>query len=468
MTGISQFDDVKKKLDSVGCGFCLAKWTQVTIHLHNGMTHSCHHPMPHKIPLSEIAENPSALHNTRYKKEKRREMLNNKRPSECDYCWNVEDNSESFSDRIFKSEEPWSLPHLEEISSLDWKENYNPKYVEVSFSNSCNFKCSYCGPLFSSKWVEESEKMGPYPTSTYFNGMDYLRNNNLTPYKHSEENPYLDAFWKWWPELYRDLHTFRITGGEPLLSKDTWKVLDYIIEEENPNKNLHLAINTNLGSPKKLVDSFIEKINKIEEGQKVKDFIIFTSVDGWGKQAEYGRNGMDFNLFWENLENILINCPTVTIGIMCTYNAFSVTTFDLLIKNVYELKKKYSSLKRAWTTAVTLDASYLRYPEHQTVQILPESLHHYVKNSYETIKRYEEIYHTVHNENGVTYGFSEVEITKVKRIYDWMISDKSQINLERNRKDFVKFVDEHDKRRGTDFLSAFPEFSDFYQKYKKE
>ena len=49
-----------------------------------------------------------------------------------------------------------------------------------------------------------------------------------------------------------------------------------------------------------------------------------------------------------------------------------------------------------------------------------------------------------------------------------MISDKSQINLERNRKDFVKFVDEHDKRRGTDFLSAFPEFSDFYQKYKKE
>jgi hypothetical protein len=153
---------------------------------------------------------------------------------------------------------------------------------------------------------------------------------------------------------------------------------------------------------------------------------------------------------------------------MCTYNAFSVTTFDLLIKNVYELKRKYSSLKRAWTTAVTLDASYLRYPEHQTVQILPEYLHHYVKNSYETIKRYEEIYHTVHNENGVTYGFSEVEITKVKRIYDWMISDKSQINLERNRKDFVKFVDEHDKRRGTDFLSAFPEFSDFYQKYKKE
>ena len=46
------FKDVKDKLDNVGCGFCIAKWSQVTMHLHNGMTHSCHHPIPHKIPLS--------------------------------------------------------------------------------------------------------------------------------------------------------------------------------------------------------------------------------------------------------------------------------------------------------------------------------------------------------------------------------------------------------------------------------
>ena len=299
-----------------------------------------------------------------------------------------------------------------------------------------------------------------------FNNLNYLNNNDLNSYKHSEENPYVEAFWKWWPELYRDLHTFRITGGEPLLSKDTWKVLDYIIEEENPNKNLHLAINTNLGSPKKLIDTFIEKINKIEEGERVKDFIIFTSIDGWGKQAEYGRHGMDFELFWENLENVLIKCPTVTIGIMCTYNAFSVTSFDLLIKNVYELKKKYSSLKRAWTTAVTLDSSYLRYPRHQTVQMLPKEFSENVKMHYEVMKEHEEIFHTIHNEYGVTYGYSEVEITKIKRIYDWMLSPQNKDEQERNRIDFIKFVDEHDKRRETNFLEVFPEFKQFYEDYK--
>ena len=160
--------EVKNKLDGVGCGFCLAKWTQVTMHLSMGMTHSCHHPAPHKIPLREIRRNPSALHNTRFKKMKRKEMLEGKRPDECNYCWNVEDNSDSFSDRVFKSEEPWSINSFDEISKSHWKKDFNPRYVEVSFSNTCNFKCAYCGPQFSSKWVEEIEKHGPYKTSTNY------------------------------------------------------------------------------------------------------------------------------------------------------------------------------------------------------------------------------------------------------------------------------------------------------------
>ena len=80
---------------------------------------------------------------------------------------------------------------------------------------------------------------------------------NKVPILHREPNPYVDAFWKWWPDLYRDLHTFRITGGEPMLAKDTWKVLDYIIEEPNPNKDLNFAINSNLGLEDNMIDKLI-------------------------------------------------------------------------------------------------------------------------------------------------------------------------------------------------------------------
>jgi hypothetical protein len=144
---------VKEELNQVGCGMCLAKWTQVTLQLQSGHNHSCHHPATHKISSSEIKRNPSALHNTAYKKNVRKSMLDGLRPSECGYCWSIEDNSDQFSDRIFKSSDNWSYPYIEEIKNLNWRDNFNPKYVEVSFSSVCNFKCAYCGPAYSTKWM---------------------------------------------------------------------------------------------------------------------------------------------------------------------------------------------------------------------------------------------------------------------------------------------------------------------------
>jgi hypothetical protein len=453
--------DTKEKLNSVGCGFCLAKWTQVTIHLQMGRTHSCHHPDTHIIPLEELENNPSALHNTKFKKSKRKEMLDGKRPEECGYCWNVEDNSKQFSDRIFKSSESWSLPLLEEIKTNKWDDDFNPRYVEVAFSNTCNFKCSYCGPSFSSQWVQESEKYGGYPTFTNFNSLDYLKRENRMPFKSSEHNPYVDAFWKWWPDLYRDLHTFRITGGEPLLHKDTWDVLDYIIENPNPNKELHLAINSNLGVPDELINKFIEKINRMEDGQKVKDFVIFTSVDGWGEQAEYGRHGMIFNKFWDNINKILSKCPTVTIGIMSTYNTLSVPSYHKLIDSVNCLKMEYASIDRAWSTPITLDASFLRHPLHQTVQILPYDFSKIIKSHSERAQILKDDFHKKMDSTGC-YGYTDVEVSKMERIYDWMISPQDTKQQMINRRDFYRFFNEHDNRRGTNFIKTFPEYEEFY------
>ena len=53
-------DETKQKLDAVSNSFCLAKWYQVTLHLQNGHTHSCHHPGTHKVPLQELENNPTA------------------------------------------------------------------------------------------------------------------------------------------------------------------------------------------------------------------------------------------------------------------------------------------------------------------------------------------------------------------------------------------------------------------------
>ena len=92
--------ETEQKLNDISPSMCMAKWYQVTIHLQNGHTHSCHHPGTHQVPLDELAANPSALHNTLHKKKLREEMVSGVRPKECDYCWRIEDVGER-SDRTY-------------------------------------------------------------------------------------------------------------------------------------------------------------------------------------------------------------------------------------------------------------------------------------------------------------------------------------------------------------------------------
>jgi organic radical activating enzyme len=446
------YEKVSESLNGIGNGMCLAKWTQVTLQLHTGHNHSCHHPSLHKIPEIEIKNNPSALHNTRFKKEKRREMLNGGRPSECEYCWKIEDNSDRYSDRVFKSSEPWSWEHYNEIKDLNWRADFNPKYVEVAFSNTCNFKCMYCGPQFSSSWVEELKKYGPYE-----NGFNHF-NEETTPYLNSEHNPYVDAFWEWWPELYRDLHTFRITGGEPLLSKDTWGVLDYILEQKEPNRNLNLAINTNLGVPDKLIDNLIEKCKRILGEGRIRELVIFTSCDAHGKQAEYLRNGMDYNRFMNNVNKILTELPQVTIDFMVTYNALSVFSFDKFILDVLELKRVHQNEQRCWIQPAIFDTSYLRYPNFMSIQILPHQMkHNILEQSKLALFNATLMYDHTH------MGCSDMEIQKLKRTYDWAISPIDDNELFKQRKTFSHYIKQIDQRRGTDFVKTFPELEDFYK-----
>jgi len=453
--------EVKKKLDGVGCGFCLAKWTQVTLHLGTGMTHSCHHPSPHKIPLSELKRNPTALHNTNFKKTRRKEMLEGKRPSECNYCWNVEDNSTSFSDRVFKSTEPWSLSEFDKIKDSYWRADFNPRYVEVSFGNACNFACAYCGPQYSSKWVEEIEKYGGYNTTHKFNSIDDIKARDQMPYKQSEYNPYVEAFWKWWPDLYPDLHTFRMTGGEPLMSKDVFRVLEYIQENWEQNPNISLAINSNLGVPDKLVDKFIAIAKDLCDNNKVRELIIFTSVEATGNQAEYTRYGLKYEKFWTNVDKILTELPRVTINVMATFNALSVFTYGDLIDRTFEVKKKHANGQRYWTSAIQLDTSYLRWPTFLSVKILPEEHKELILDAAKKA-----LYYGIKTFTHDNYGFSNIEIQKMKRLYDYAIGT-SDFQLEKFRKDFVNFVDDYDKRRNLNFKETFPELVGMYNETKK-
>ena len=444
MDELKTLKPVKEELDSIGCGMCLAKWTQVTIHLGPGITHSCHHVGAHKIPLDELKNNPNALHNTIEKKMRRKEMREGKRPKECDYCWRIEDNTQEYSDRVWKSAANWSQVDKELIFNSDPMDDIYPRYVEVSFSNVCNFKCSYCGPAFSSKWTEEIKSKGPYRLyQTHYNGIK----ESEVSYPNREDNPYIEAFWKWFPEAVKHMYTFRITGGEPLLSKHTFKVIDYLLA--NPQPHLHFAINTNACPPGDLWETFVKKIKQLEENKSIKYFSLYSSAESFGEHAEYSRDGMDWELFSKNLRYFLDNTNTSELMLMSAVNMLGLPSLTTYLRFV-------SKLKKGNVNRIVADFAYVRHPEFLDIKIADKiTIDKYLKPSIQYIINKKE-------------KFSDYEYIKLNRIYeDCVARFKKDIDVSKERLQFLQFIKEYDKRRGKNFTEVFPEYNNFVKVCEK-
>ena len=79
--------------------------------------------------------------------------------------------------------------------------------------------------------------------------------------KQEEDNPYIQAFHKWWESDLADcLEEIRITGGEPIMHRGTWKLFDWFEQNPDRGRNMRFAINSNLSPEKpKVLDKLIEK-----------------------------------------------------------------------------------------------------------------------------------------------------------------------------------------------------------------
>ena len=435
---------VKDKLNTVSPSFCTMKWLHQTLYLHTGDTHSCYHPRPHHIPLEEIAIDVSALHNTKHKKEQRKKMLEGERPEECYYCWNIEDlPGEHISDRAIHSSSDYSVPIIDDVAKLAWDTNINPRFLEVSFGNACNYRCGYCSPQASTMWVEEIKKHGNYDLSYNQYGIEFL--NNGSYYGPKDDNPYIKAFWKWWPTLKNDLHTLRITGGEPLMNPAAMQFFDLL--EEEPSPHLELVLNSNLGVTTDRIDRLITRVTSLIAQKKIRQFKVFTSIDTWGAQAEYIRTGLVCPHWEHNMKRIL--STGLSISLMCTFNILCVTNFQSLLEKIIEWRKEYGM------KAIKFDTPYLKEPRHWMINILTDDFLPYMDNTLQFLKDNSE-------------WFSEFEYEKFKRVRDYMVGHTISPELiQLGRKDFYRFFSENDRRLDTQLLNIFPEYKQFYQLCKE-
>ena len=437
----------QQHLDTKSASFCAAKWYNATIWLGSGQTTSCHHPPAHHVTEKEVIINPAALHNTRQKRDDRAKMIAGERPAGCEYCWKIEDmGRDAVSDRVYKSR-IYPIESLNEAFETPVHEDVNLRTLEIAFDRTCQFACSYCNPAFSSTWVNDIKRNGPY-LKLESDGRNHFthEHDSAQLYKFGQDNPYVNAFFEWWEtDLHRTLQELRITGGEPLMSGYTWKLIDWFKLNQGKSST-RLAINSNLGFSQEKLQEFIDAIRSLPHVE------LYTSMEAVGAQAEYIRDGLDYVQWLTNI-NLLLQSNTVkAVHVMCTINALCLTTLPELLDQLIELKRTYGRER------VNFTLNILRFPSFQSALVLPIELRNDYRNNLET---------WLFN-NRADPLLQEHEVNHTQRLIDYLDVVKTPhsdtFEMPKLHNDFREFYSQYDARRAKDFALTFPKLKKLLNK----
>jgi len=432
-------------LDTKSASFCAAKWYNATIWLGSGQTTSCHHPPAHSIDAEELKTNPRAIHNTPTKKLDRAMMQAGQRPKGCEYCWKIEDMGvDAVSDRVYKSK-IYPIESLTNAYNTPPDQDIDLKTLEIAFDRTCQFACSYCNPAFSSTWVKDIRSNGAYEHLVSDGRNHFTHAHDASQlYRFGETNPYVEAFFKWWEtDLHRTLQELRITGGEPLMSGETWKLIDWF-KENRGRSTTRLAINSNLGMDKLKLLEFIAKIEDLPHLE------IYTSMEAVDGQAEYIRDGLDYDQWMHNVQELLEHDSINALHCMCTINALCLDSLDRLLDQLVKLKQVYGRERVSFTLNI------LRFPSFQSPLVLPDHLKLYYRNRLImwTLKHQGQEYMHEHELNHLA------RLVEYLELVDTPHSDSFEMPKLHN--DFKQFYTQYDQRRKKDFTKTFPNLEKWY------
>ena len=432
-------------IDTKSSSWCAAKWYNATIWLGSGMTTSCHHPPAHKVAVEDVIKNPRALHNTEQKKQDRRQMMAGERPPGCEYCWKIEDmGKDAISDRVYKTV-IYDDDTLDKAYLIGAETDVNLKTLEISFDRTCNFACSYCNPAFSTTWVKDIKKNGSYD-GLKSDGRNHFTHTHDSAqlFKFKDTNPYAEAFMQWWEsDLHRTLQELRITGGEPLLSGYTWQLFDWF-NENRGKSDTKLAINSNLGINRKEVERLLAATQNVE-------LDLYTSNEAMRNQAEYIRDGLDWEQWIGNFEYLLEGNKLRGLHCMCTINALCLESLDEFLDLILHYKKAYGK------DVINFSLNILRFPSFQSALVLPDEIRQSRGNKLQQW----------FDKNSSSEFLHEMELNQLQRLIDYLDIVKTphseSFELPKLRNDFKKFFEQYDKRRGKNFGEIFPDLKEWYE-----
>lgn len=212
--------------------------------------------------------------NSRYMQNLRTKFLNDERPEECRYCWDLEDGGWKSKrindlDRFYDPERKYE-PVSEE----------NPVYFDLKLGSICNLKCRICTYENSIKWSKDAKALKLADDAT----VDYYLANS----RWAEDYP---EFWDDLLQYVDSVVQIDFAGGDPLLIKEHYRFLKLLTERADvSNIAIHYNTNGSILPQDYILEEIWPKFKRVE---------IMLSIDALGKKFEYQRHGAK----WETVEN---------------------------------------------------------------------------------------------------------------------------------------------------------------------
>lgn len=236
-------------------------------------------------------------------KDLRLTMLQGEINPACNKCYELEEiglhSMRMSANKDFGQHYEETIPHTQADGFVP-EEYLKMRYVDIRFSNICNFRCRSCGPQLSSRWHQDTKKLFP----------SYTKPAILRPTSDKKE------LWDQIESILDEVEEIYFAGGEPLIMDEHYQILKIL--EDKKAFHVRLRYNTNFSEMKyKGLDvmKIWAKFDRVDVG---------ASLDASWARGEYMRKEQDWNQVVENRKRMMEVCPNTNFFISCTVSIFNI------------------------------------------------------------------------------------------------------------------------------------------------
>ena len=398
--------------------FCMAPWVEVHVTTIGRVFPCCAAETDEYIGDISIGDTLEESWNSERAKKLRLDILQENKNPLCIDCYTYEDLGR-------KSERDWyNIDFLKywdrvEMTKDDGElEIFDPPFIDIRFSNVCNFRCRICSPQYSTAWYKDAKKLGQLTDEKKI----------ITP----TENP--QELWEQVETLIPTIERIHFAGGEPLVMEEHYRILKMLLDAGKTD--VKITYNTNFA------DLTFKGESVLDYWKEFKQVNVGASLDGMGKRGDYMRKGQDWNKIVENRKLMKKICGQHNFHIVCSVSMMNV----LHIPDFYRW-----GVDTEFISPGNISLYYVAYPYLWDIKALPVDKKQEILDKYnafiEEYLRGDEYYQSIR----VKEHF--------RAILNYMLEEDRKDDL----KNFKQYILSLDKIRNENFKEVFPELSDLIE-----